>query len=73
MRWGGAKGLDDIWKIPMLATEVAGFPQDVRDGHAVELIEKELEQTTALGEPKDDDTVVERPEVTACAVKECQR
>jgi len=72
MRWGGAKGLDDIQNIPLLATEVPGFPQDVHDGHDVELIEKELEQMTALCEPEDDDTVVERPELTACAVKECR-
>jgi hypothetical protein len=53
MSWGVAKGLDDIQNIPLLATEVPGFPQDVHDGHAVELIGKELEQTTVLGEPED--------------------
>jgi hypothetical protein len=61
--------LHEIWNVPLLATEVPGFPQDIHDGHAVELIEKELEQTTALGEPQDD-TVVERPERTAGALRE---
>ena len=52
-----------------MAIEVPGFPQDVHDGHAIELIGKKLEQPTALGEPEDD-TVVERPELTACALTE---
>jgi hypothetical protein len=53
MSWGGAKGLDHKRNIPLLAIEVPGFPQDVHDGHAVELTEKELQQITALGEPED--------------------
>jgi hypothetical protein len=53
MSWGVAKGLDDTWNIPLLAIEVPGFAQDVHDGHAVELIGKELEQMTALGELED--------------------
>jgi hypothetical protein len=59
MSWGGAKGLDDIRNIPLLATEIPGFPQDVHDGHAVHLHE-ELEQMTVLGELQDDTVVVER-------------
>jgi len=53
MSWGVAKGSDDIQNIPLLAIEVPGFQQDVHDGRAGELIGKELEQTTALGEPED--------------------
>jgi len=47
-------------RMSLLAIEVPGFPQDIHDGHAVELNEKELEQMTVLRELEDDTVVVER-------------
>jgi hypothetical protein len=63
------RGLDKIQNVLLLAIEIPGFPQDILDCYAAELTEKELERLTVLGEPEDG-TVMERPELTACALRE---